>query len=426
MTLPPSIIVAYTLFGNMVIPNHHALYNPINQLILTTNPSSTDYTYFANHLLASAYQGTHKNYYYYNHQLQRQQGLIAYLPILISTHQTPSLYVNNRHHSIILSMSSTHIVVKQFSPYGIALLPQKTPYNPLGYSGYQHDAFSHLYLLANRDYAPRYRTFLSRDTQDLPNRYQYGNDNPLMGRDPSGHVFEIEEAKTILSEATGVASHHFHYLGEGKEGIVFTEEAPTPKKVYKLYKKPEQAERNVALLNQYMSGIKTKLLGELPENKDPELAELAFNTQLWPSDASVNTQDPRIEYRPYWPGKILTASDNWDEILTGQEALLATQGRLVGDPSGNFIQTHPQHMQYYFGQDFPLCFDLGNSFQVVGTPDAISKTDISVYAIQLVLKGHYDLNLLGFPQYSDIIKTAYQNFLDTPLEDLEESEDETL
>jgi len=399
-------MLAYTLFGNVVTPNNHYRYNPINQLIRNTSQPDTQYTYFANHLLATASQSTQNHHYYYNQRTHLQQGLMVYFPVLQKMcHATP-LYIYNRQHSIILRIDPTHIAVNQFSPYGIALLPHKKPCNPLSYSGYQHDAFSNLYLLASRDYAPRYRTFLSRDTQDLHNRYQYGNDNPLMGRDPSGHVFEIEEAKALISQATNLHPSYFEYLGQGQEGIAFTEKTNIPHSVYKIYKRPEEAERNVMLLNSYMKAVKEKILSELPEDKNRELAHTVFNTLFWPDDAQVNTYDTRIEMRPYLPGDILKTKNNPMAIARGQQVLLETQGRLVGDPSGNFITIYPEDMQFYFGQTFPFAFDLGRSFQVIDTPENISTEDVKAYIKQFTIRGIHDLKILGFEQYSANIEEA--------------------
>ncbi|WP_235842402.1 RHS repeat-associated core domain-containing protein [Cysteiniphilum halobium] len=61
------------------------------------------------------------------------------------------------------------------------------------------DPLTGLYYLKARDYDPSLRSFIQADSyafnnQGLINGYFYGNNNPLMGVDPSGHKFNWKEA----------------------------------------------------------------------------------------------------------------------------------------------------------------------------------------------------------------------------------------
>ena len=75
--------------------------------------------------------------------------------------------------------------------------------NPFQYSGYYQDFESDMYYLNARYYSPKLMRFLNRDTYDLPNRYAYGNGNPISNVDPSGHNAWSWIKKNIIPHGTG-------------------------------------------------------------------------------------------------------------------------------------------------------------------------------------------------------------------------------
>ncbi|QJW55715.1 tRNA(Glu)-specific nuclease WapA [Serratia plymuthica] len=60
--------------------------------------------------------------------------------------------------------------------------------NPFRYTAEYTDLESSLIYLRARYYHPGIKRFMSRDTTDLINRYNYANGNPIMGSDPSGDL----------------------------------------------------------------------------------------------------------------------------------------------------------------------------------------------------------------------------------------------
>ena len=121
------------------------------------------------------------------------------------------VFLRNRHRSVISVVSHTKVKTQQYNAYGnitlskiLSLANNNTTYdintNPLRYSNYLFDSVTSLYYLKARYYSPHFHTFLSRDNYDLNNRYWYGDNNPLMGADPSGHV-TLEEDSIALKPA---------------------------------------------------------------------------------------------------------------------------------------------------------------------------------------------------------------------------------
>lgn len=70
--------------------------------------------------------------------------------------------------------------------------------NPYQYAGEYRDNESNLDYLSARYYNPDLMRFTSRDTYDLLNLYAYGNSDPIMKEDPSGHN-ALDIAETILT-----------------------------------------------------------------------------------------------------------------------------------------------------------------------------------------------------------------------------------
>ncbi len=138
--------------------------------------------------------------------------LIANSVVVRSVNGDTTVLLHNRHDSVIGELG-TNTQFYQYSVYGVQKTEdgvqrtedrrQKTDsgtldlaINPLQYSGYIFDSLTGLYYLKARDYDPYLRSFMQVDSyafnnQGLINGYYYGNNNPVMGVDPGGHVFEL-------------------------------------------------------------------------------------------------------------------------------------------------------------------------------------------------------------------------------------------
>lgn len=205
--------VLYTSLGNIQQDRQTQRYvfNLENQLIrdqLSTK-SSIAYAYYANGLqaeeimpgqqplhhfyaagarLINSTQGANKSTYLVSNETE--------LRSIEGIHAVTQLYIDNRHQSVIGWMGKSTFTSGQYNVYGQIILSadqqvtQVLLANPLRYSHYFYDMLSGLYYLKARYYTPFYRTFLSRDSADLNNRYWYGNDMPLIGCDPNGHEFD--------------------------------------------------------------------------------------------------------------------------------------------------------------------------------------------------------------------------------------------
>lgn len=74
--------------------------------------------------------------------------------------------------------------------------------NPFIYGPSYYDSESGLYYMQARYYSSALRQFTSRDTKVLMNRYAYGNGNPVMNVDPTGH----NAAGILVGIGTGILS----------------------------------------------------------------------------------------------------------------------------------------------------------------------------------------------------------------------------
>uniref|UniRef100_UPI003F870130 RHS repeat-associated core domain-containing protein n=1 Tax=Cysteiniphilum halobium TaxID=2219059 RepID=UPI003F870130 len=189
--------------------------NALTQVSLASGAKESDY-YYANGLRAVAQSNTQVLVHYYSHDNQllnssdgAQQSsayLIANNVTVRSVMGDATVLLHNRHGSVIAHLGDKSQFY-QYSVYGVQKTEdrgQKTENkngslvlatNPLRYSGYMFDPLTGLYYLKARDYNPSLRSFIQADSyafnkQGLINGYFYGNNNPLMGVDPSGHVFD--------------------------------------------------------------------------------------------------------------------------------------------------------------------------------------------------------------------------------------------
>lgn len=216
--------IAYNKHGNIIIDNQSLRYryNPLNQLTRDrTLQHIIVYQYYANDIQASESVTPGLNntsstrlYHYYAGREQllnsvQDKNFSAYLLAngitlriyhTYNSSQKAQIFVRNRHGSVITMISSKITQTQQYNAYGTTILnglssSARTPeiygisVNPLAYGNYPFDIATNLYYLKARYYTSIYRTFLSRDSYDLGNRYWYGNDHPLAGTDPTGHAF---------------------------------------------------------------------------------------------------------------------------------------------------------------------------------------------------------------------------------------------
>ncbi|WP_119329197.1 RHS repeat domain-containing protein [Cysteiniphilum halobium] len=227
--------INYNANGNMSTDNKGASFsynaaNELTQVSLASGAKESDY-YYANGLRAVAQSNTQVLVHYYSHNNQllntsdgTQQSsayLIANNVTVRSVMGDATVLLHNRHGSVIAQLSDNPQFY-QYSVYGVQKTEdggQKTENkngslvlasNLFRYSGYMFDPLTGLYYLKARDYDPSLRSFIQADSyafnkQGLINGYFYGNNNPLMGVDPSGHVFDPEEINKWIDEVASVS-----------------------------------------------------------------------------------------------------------------------------------------------------------------------------------------------------------------------------
>ena len=200
-------------------------YNPLNQLThdqAIKSEKTINYRYYATGMqasesvVASGLSNTVATilYHYYAGQGQllnsvQDDNFSGYLlanGMALRSYQhanTPQVqtYIRNRHSSVITTISNKTTKTQQYNSYGAlngtsSLAKKQEVYgistNPLRYSNYPFDVLADIYYLKARYYTPIYRSFLSRDSYNLANRYYYGNANPIIGSDLNGHMFTFE------------------------------------------------------------------------------------------------------------------------------------------------------------------------------------------------------------------------------------------
>ncbi|WP_119328863.1 RHS repeat-associated core domain-containing protein [Cysteiniphilum halobium] len=213
----------YNANGNMSTDNKGVSFsynaaNALTQVSLASGAKESDY-YYANGLRAVVQSSNQVLVHYYsrNNQLlntsddaqQSSAYLIANNVAVRSVMGNATVLLHNRHGSVIGQLNNKPQFY-QYSVYGVqktADRGQRTENkngslalasNPLRYSGYMFDPLTGLYYLKARDYDPSLRSFIQADSyafnnQGLINGYFYGNNNPLMGVDPSGHIDIVDE-----------------------------------------------------------------------------------------------------------------------------------------------------------------------------------------------------------------------------------------
>ena len=90
-------------------------------------------------------------------------------------------------------------VTYQYDAYGLVLKsPAMDIPNPFQYNGEWTDDFSQLQYLRARFYTPTLMRFVQQDSYDLANRFNYGDGNPIVNSDPSGHFSVVNFAISFV------------------------------------------------------------------------------------------------------------------------------------------------------------------------------------------------------------------------------------
>lgn len=126
---------------------------------------------------------------------------------------TPQYFIENLKDTIgVLDADNKFEETYQYAPYGQQATSSSSTVlnikdNPFQYTGEYTDPESGLVYLRSRYYNPTIKRFTSRDIVTLLNRYNYGDGNPVMGSDPSGTIFGLDDfiVALIISAAVGAA-----------------------------------------------------------------------------------------------------------------------------------------------------------------------------------------------------------------------------
>ncbi|WP_440682732.1 RHS repeat-associated core domain-containing protein [Cysteiniphilum halobium] len=228
--------------------------------------------------------------------------------------QEIQMLLYNRHGSVIANIQPHHSVFFQYSPYGRENIRnnfQISKYekdevnghslnisaNPLRYSGYYFNSSTGLYYLKSRDYNPYLRSFLQMDSyafnaQRLFNGYFYGDNNPLMGQDSSGHIFENEELPIRLGfeDMYKILSDQVPELPNSGVFVITQERAKKIFSSVKLQGESENSTRKVSLSCGHAAILSMLYHLEIPVNK------LELSTFLQATDPIVDREDSNAFY----------------------------------------------------------------------------------------------------------------------------------
>ncbi len=220
-----NILGQLTRYDNDQDPNHaiHAIYTynvqglrdskQINVDGQSQTPIHYDYDNATNANIINETQGAHQTHYLMN----GNEHVVRFYDA------TPSYLVKSTK-DIIAQIDSNNQVTKayHYQPYGSPLKldqllqlnasnvlqphqDQTADYsiqaNPFQYSAEYTDAESGMQYLRARYYAPWLHSFPQRDSKDLLNRYAYGDGNPIMNTDPSGHFVLMAALATFAVES---------------------------------------------------------------------------------------------------------------------------------------------------------------------------------------------------------------------------------
>lgn len=205
----------YDANGNLTANGAQTLrYNEENQLVEVKNAAGAtlaSYTYDHEGKRVSMTTATGTVYYHYNgnqvvYETDANNNLLAEygwdangLPVTMTKNGQTYYYQRNGHGDVTALTDASGAVVAQYTydAWGNILSQsgEMAASNPYRYAGYRYDEATGLYYLTARYYDAKIGRFISRDTFDgfddeplSQNQYAYTKNNPVMHRDPSGHL----------------------------------------------------------------------------------------------------------------------------------------------------------------------------------------------------------------------------------------------
>ena len=140
-------------------------------------------------------------------------------------------YLYNGHGDVVQMVDRNGNIVNNYSydEWGNITTSSETVSNPFKYAGEVYDSETGLYYLRARYYDPTVGRFLNEDTVEGQvnnplslNVYSYCYNNPLIYKDPSGHIAGVDDVTILLVLATGAVIYvTYEYLSspEGQKAI---------------------------------------------------------------------------------------------------------------------------------------------------------------------------------------------------------------
>ncbi|WP_440682610.1 RHS repeat domain-containing protein [Cysteiniphilum halobium] len=422
-----SSAIHYNANGNISMDNQGASFsynvaNALTQVSLTAGAKESDY-YYANGLRAVAQSNTQVLVHYYsrhNELLNSSDGaqqssayLIANNVAVRSVNGNATVLLHNRHGSVIAQLGDKSQFY-QYSVYGV----QKTEdrgrktdsgtldlaMNPLRYSSYMFDPLTGLYYLKARDYDPHLRSFIQADSYafnnyGLINGYFYGNNNPVMGIDPSGHVSEVltksepiverriavdlDETLLVANDKTE-AEYYLNYykLYDGLKSRV-VDFKKSAEQAYAKYQKSSEklnqllakgkengftaskfvefaSEDSSGKMEIFLNEDRVKMLAQIQkENKDLKIDVITMGLYTKESVTEI-LEKYEVTVSEFYNradmthilGRTPEYKGNFINLL-GEESIGDTSRRylLIDDRQGNFIGMKQQHQQFYTTMD---------------------------------------------------------------------------
>ena len=184
-------------------------YNALYQLINTTDTSSgsqISYEYYPDGLMAERLADSGANHYYYHGDTINAINVDDdnYTSFLITAKRMAVYQQSDDVNKNLYYMgnSKSNLLTLQTWDKGLRLVGS-TLYSPYGeesgtlgtdvgtnfsYNGEYQDPSTHLVYLRARNYNPEQMRFMTMDSQNVWNKYNFADGNPIMKIDPSGHM----------------------------------------------------------------------------------------------------------------------------------------------------------------------------------------------------------------------------------------------
>jgi RHS repeat-associated protein len=165
--------------------------------------------------------------------------------LLVGAFSSAQLHASTRHYYYtdpqgnVLAKADAQgniVATYDYAPYGSSVPSMGSPPNGPGYSSHVNDPDTGLIYMQARYYDPVVGRFLSIDP-DVPkaantfnfNRYEYVNNNPIMGVDPTGRIIQIVGDPTFIQRMNNDIS----MISQGSGGKVLIEKLQaTPNIIY--------------------------------------------------------------------------------------------------------------------------------------------------------------------------------------------------